>query len=76
MQRGHRSLAIVGNGNKPALVLLAPRTARTVVQLAARHAHPSHTTIDDRRRENFDRHAAYIVVAVVARAPGQFAAMA
>jgi integrase len=33
------------------------------VQIAARHADPRTTTIYDRRRENFDRHAAYIVVA-------------
>jgi hypothetical protein len=32
------------------------------VQIAARHADPRTTTIDDRRRENFDRHAAYVVV--------------
>jgi integrase/recombinase XerD len=36
------------------------------VQLAARHADPRTTTIYDRRRENFDRHAAYVVVAFVA----------
>ena len=36
------------------------------VQLAARHAEPRTTTIYDRRRENFDRHAAYVVVAFVA----------
>jgi integrase/recombinase XerD len=36
------------------------------VQLAARHADPRTTTIYDRRRQNFDRHAAYIVVAFVA----------
>ena len=35
------------------------------VQLAAR-ADPRTTTIYDRRRENFDRHAAYVVVAFVA----------
>ena len=29
------------------------------VQLAARHADPRTTTIYDRRRKNFDRHAAY-----------------
>jgi hypothetical protein len=29
------------------------------VQIAARHADPRTTTIYDRRRENFDRHAAY-----------------
>lgn len=36
------------------------------VQLAARHADPHTTTIYDRRRQNFDRHAAYVVVAFVA----------
>jgi integrase len=127
VQRGHRTLAIVGKGNKPALIPLVPRTARTIdravgeryegpilvrrdgqrldrrtahrwvravgrraglgpvhphmlragfimaaldagvplrdVQLAARHADPRSTTVYDRRRENFDRHAAYVVVA-------------
>jgi integrase/recombinase XerD len=38
------------------------------VQLAARHADPRTTTIYDRRLENFDRHAAYVVVAFVAGA--------
>jgi len=36
------------------------------VQIAARHADPRTTTVYDRRRENFDRHAAYAVVAFVA----------
>jgi integrase/recombinase XerD len=36
------------------------------VHLAARHADPRTTTIFDRRRQNFDRHAAYVVVAFVA----------
>ena len=36
------------------------------VQIAARHADPKTTTVYDRRRENFDRHAAYVVVAFVA----------
>jgi integrase/recombinase XerD len=36
------------------------------VQIAARHANPRTTTVYDRRRENFDRHAAYVVVAFVA----------
>jgi integrase/recombinase XerD len=130
MNRGHRTLRIVGKGNKPATVPLVPRTARTIdlaigercegpilrrrdgqrldrrtahrwvrsigkraglgsvhphmlragfimaaldagvplrdVQIAARHADPRTTTIYDRRRENFDRHAAYVVVAYVA----------
>jgi integrase/recombinase XerD len=36
------------------------------VQIAARHADPRTTTVYDRRRENFDRQAAYVVVAFVA----------
>ena len=36
------------------------------VQIAARHEDPRTTTIYDRRRTNFDRHAAYVVVAFVA----------
>jgi hypothetical protein len=36
------------------------------VQIAARHADPRTTTIYDRRRKNFDRHAADVVVAFVA----------
>jgi integrase/recombinase XerD len=36
------------------------------VQIAARHADPpTTTTVYDRRRENYDRHAAYAVVAFV-----------
>lgn len=37
------------------------------VQTAARHADPRATSTHDRRRQNFDRHAAYAVVAFVAR---------
>lgn len=130
IERGHRTLRIVGKGNKPAVIPLVPRTARTIdlavgercegpilrrrdgerldrrtahrwvrsiakraglglvhphmlraafimaaldagvplrdVQIAARHADPRTTTIYDRRRQNFDRHAAYVVVAFVA----------
>ena len=129
-ERGHRTLRILGKGNKPAMIPLVPRTARTIdlavgercqgpilrrqdnqrldrrtahrwvrsigkraglgivhphmlraafimaaldagvplrdVQLAARHADPRTTTIYDRRRQNFDRHTAYVVVAFVA----------
>jgi integrase/recombinase XerD len=39
---------------------------RRDVQIAARHADPPTTTIYDRRRPNFDRHATYVVVAFVA----------
>lgn len=130
LERGHRTLRIVGKGNKPAVIPLVPRVARTIdrvlgertegpilhrrdgqrldrrtahrwvrsigkraglglvhphmlraafimaaldagvplrdVQIAARHADPRTTTIYDRRRENFDKHAAYVVVAFVA----------
>jgi integrase len=130
LERGHRTLRILGKGSKPATIPLVPRTARTIdlavgeccegpilrrrdgqrldrrtahpwvrsigkraglgavhphmlraafiiaaldagvplrdVQLAARHADPRTTTIYDRRRQNFDRHAAYVVVAFVA----------
>lgn len=129
-ERGHRTLQIIGKGNKPAMIPLVPRTARTIdlaigdrcegpilrrrdgqrldrrtahrwvraigkraelgtvhphmlraafimaaldagvplrdVQTAARHSDPRTTTIYDRRRQNFDRHAAYVVVAFVA----------
>jgi integrase/recombinase XerD len=34
------------------------------VQTAARHADPRTTTIYDRRRQDFDRHAAYVVAFV------------
>ena len=36
------------------------------VQIAARHADPRTTTIYDRRRHNFDRPAAYVVLDFVA----------
>jgi integrase len=35
------------------------------VQLAARHADPRTTTVYDHRRQNFDKHPAYVVVAFV-----------
>jgi integrase len=122
-------LRIIGKGDKPAMVPLVPRTARTLdlaigerssgpvlvrrdgaaldrrtahrwvvaigkraelgrvhphmlrsafimaalaagvplreVQIAARHADPRTTTVYDRRRLDFDRHAAYVVAAFV-----------
>ncbi|MDP8936676.1 MAG: site-specific integrase [Actinomycetota bacterium] len=36
------------------------------VQIAARHADPRTTTVYDHRRQSFDKHAAYVVVAFVA----------
>jgi integrase len=129
VERGHRTLRIIGKGDKPAVVPLVPRTARTLdlaigerasapvlvrqdaaaldrrtahrwvaaigqraelgrvhphmlrsafimaalaagvplreVQLAARHSDPRTTTVYDRRRLDFDRHAAYVVAAFV-----------
>jgi site-specific recombinase XerD len=128
-ERGHRTLRIVGKGNKPAVIPIVPRTARTLdlavgerksgpilvrrdgqvldrrtahrwvrsvgkraglgfvhphmlrsafimaaldagvplreVQIAARHADPRTTTVYDHRRQDFDKHAAYVVVAFV-----------
>jgi len=48
------------------MAALDTRGAVCDLQIAARHAEPRTTTIYDRRRENFDRHAAYVVVAFVA----------
>jgi hypothetical protein len=48
------------------MAALGAGVPRRDVQIAARHADPRTTTIDDRRRPNFDRHAAYVVVAYVA----------
>jgi integrase/recombinase XerD len=117
--RGHRTLRIIGKGNKPAVIPLVPRVARTIdlalgercegpilhrqdgERLDRRTAHRWVRTIGkraalgivhphmlraafitaaldagvplrdvqiiyDRQRENFDRHAAYVVVALVA----------
>ena len=130
LERGHRTLRIIGKGDKPAVIPLVPRTARTLdlaigertagpillrrdgqrldrrtahrwvrsigkraglvsvhphmlragfimcaldagvplreVQIAARHADPRTTNVYDHRRQNFDKHAAYVVVAFVA----------
>jgi integrase/recombinase XerD len=129
-ERGHRTLRIIGKGNKPAIIPLVPRTARTIdlaigertagpiilrrdsqrldrrtahrwvrsiarraglgqvhphmlraafimcaldagvplrgVQIAARHADPRTTTVYNHRRQTFDTHAAYVLVAFVA----------
>jgi hypothetical protein len=47
------------------MAALDPGVPLRDVQLAARHADPRTTTVYDRRRQNFDRHAAYVVVAFV-----------
>jgi integrase len=47
-QRGHRTLQIVGKGNKPATIPLVPRTARTIdLAIGERHEGPI-----VRRRDN------------------------
>ena len=130
LERGHRTLQILGKGNKPATIPLVPRTAQTIdlavgersegpilrrrdgqrldrrtahrwvrsigklaglgaihphmlraafimaaldagvplrdVQLAARHATLGRPRSTTAARQNFDRHAAYVVVAFVA----------
>ena len=41
VQRGHRTLAIVGMGNRPAVIPLVPRTARTLdLVIGERHEEP------------------------------------
>ena len=45
-----------GLGRREAMALAVTRLRD--VQIAARHADPRTTTVYDRRRENFDRHAA------------------
>src|SRR5438309_2037533 len=41
MERGHRTLAILGKGNKPATIPLVPRTARTIdLVVGERHEGP------------------------------------
>src|SRR6478752_5364684 len=41
MQRGHRTLRIVGKGNKPATIPLVPRAARTIdLAIGERHEGP------------------------------------
>jgi hypothetical protein len=44
-------------------------TKLTMQSTGARHADPRTTTIYEHRRQNFDRHAAYVVVAFVAGGP-------
>jgi hypothetical protein len=54
--------AVIGTS----LQIMGERLCEAAVQIAARHADPRTTAIYDRPRQNFDRHAAYVVVAFVA----------
>jgi hypothetical protein len=74
--RDHAALAASGPVSVPCILRccgrrsswppLMPVSLLRDVQIAARHADPRTTTIYDRRRQTFDRHAAYVVVAFVA----------
>jgi site-specific recombinase XerD len=67
-ERGHRTLRVVGKGQKVATVPLAPRTATAVdVLVGDRAAGPLFQTRTGRR---LDRHAAHKVVRRLARAAG------
>jgi integrase/recombinase XerD len=49
-ERGHRTLRIVGKGNKPATIPLVPRTARTIdLAVGERHDGPILTRNDGQR---------------------------
>lgn len=64
-QRGHRTLSIVGKGNKPALLPLAPRTARAVdLAVGDRHSGP---IILDSRGKPCARHSAAWIIEKLAR---------
>jgi site-specific recombinase XerC len=57
VQRGHRILAIVGKGNRPAVISLVPRTARTIdLAVGERHDGPILCRRDGQR---LDRRAAH-----------------
>lgn len=65
MHRGHRTLSIVGKGNKPALIPLAPKTCRAIDRaVGARH---EGNIILDTRGRPMARHSANWVIAKLAR---------
>ncbi|MGP8059919.1 MAG: tyrosine-type recombinase/integrase [Acidimicrobiales bacterium] len=48
LERGHRTLRILGKGNKPAVIPLVPRAARTIDRaIEERHEGPEGTPIDE-----------------------------
>lgn len=67
MERGHRTLKIVGKGNKPALIPLAPRTARAV-DLAAGDRHEGNVVLDSRGEPCVRGSAAWIIQKLARRA--------
>jgi hypothetical protein len=50
---------------RAAFIMAALDAGVREVQIAPRHADPRTTTVYDRPRQDFDRHAAYVVVALV-----------
>jgi hypothetical protein len=73
VQRGHRTLHFVGKGNKPATIPLVPRSARTLDLAIGETTYRSPPDMPTRERRpsttstrELDRHAAYVVVALVA----------
>jgi site-specific recombinase XerC len=57
IERGHRTLRIVGKGNKPATVPLVPRTARTIdLAVGERHEGPILRRRDGQRLDRRTAH--------------------
>jgi len=67
-QRGHRTLHIVGKGNKPATVPLVPRTARTIdLAIGERHEGPILRRRDGQR---LDRRTAHRWIRAIGKRAG------
>jgi site-specific recombinase XerD len=66
-QRGHRTLSIIGKGNKPALIPLAPRTGRAV-DLAVGDRHAGRIVLNTLAQPMARNSAAWIVAKLARRA--------
>jgi integrase/recombinase XerD len=67
LQRGHRTLRILGKGNKPALIPLVPRAARTIdLAVGERHQGP----IIGRHGQRLDRRTAHRWVRSIGKRAG------
>lgn len=66
-QRGHRTLSIIGKGNKLALIPLAPRTARAI-DLAVAGRTSGHIILDSRGQPCSRGSAAWIITKLARRA--------
>lgn len=67
MERGHRTLKVMGKGDKPALIPLAPRTARAV-DLAIGERHSGRIILDSRGMPCARHSAAWMVTKLARRA--------